>query len=63
VGVAAQIGEPDRAIGKCSRSRTVVRWLHKTYRSLVRCSGSIRCSIRSEMIRVSKNSPSRKRRN
>ena len=40
----------------------VARWL-QTCRSLPRCSGSIRCSIRSGMIRASKNSPSRKHRN
>ena len=37
-------------------------WL-RACRSLPRCSGSIRCSIRSGMIRASKNSPSRKHRN
>jgi len=36
-------------------------WL-ETYRSLLRCSGSIQCSIRSGTIRASKNSPPRPRR-
>ena len=39
-----------------SRYRTLAHWL-QTCRSLLRCSGSIRCSIRSGMIRASKNSP------
>jgi tetratricopeptide (TPR) repeat protein len=43
-----------------SRYRAVAHWLPG--RSLLRCSGSIRCSIRSERIRASKNSPPRSRR-
>ncbi len=44
-----------------SRYRTLVRWPHKIYRSLPRCFGSIRCSIRSATIRASRNSASRRR--
>ena len=57
--VAAQMGEPDRAIAALQKllSIPVLRrtscW---TCRSLLRCSGSIQCSIRSGMIRASKNS-------
>ena len=40
----------------------MAHWL-KTCRSLLRCSGSIRCSIRSATIRASKSSPPRPRRN
>src|SRR5206468_10158852 len=61
--VAAQMGEPDRAIAalqKLLRSRTLALSLRA--RSLLRCSGSIRCSIRFGTIRVSKNSPPRPRR-
>ena len=39
------------------RYRTLVRWLHKMYRSLRRYSDWIRCSIRSGVIRASRNSP------
>ena len=45
-----------------SRYHTRGRWL-RACRSLPRCSGSIRCSIRSGRIRASRNSPSRKHRN
>jgi len=45
-----------------SRSRMQADWV-KTGRLLPRCSGSIRCSIRFGVIRVSKNSPPRPRRN
>jgi hypothetical protein len=58
--VAAQVGEPDRTIAalqKLSRSLMKGRWL-QVCRSLLRCSRSIPCSIRSEIIRVSKNSSS-----
>ena len=44
-----------------SRSRTLAHWL-RACRSLLRCSGSIQCSIRSGMIRASKNSSPRPRR-
>ena len=47
---------PSPLYRNCSRYRASARWL-KTCRSLPRCSGSIRCSIRSGMIRASKNSP------
>ena len=56
--VAAQMGESDRAIAALQKLLSIpygARWL-RTCRSLLRCSGSIRCSIRSGMIRVSKNS-------
>ena len=43
-----------------SRYRTRAHWL-EACRSLLRCSGSIRCSIRSGMIRASKNSPRARR--
>ena len=45
-----------------SRYRTRAHWL-RACRSLLRCSGSIRCSIRCATIRVSKNSPPRPHRN
>ena len=63
--VAAQAGEPaalSRQFKNCSRYQAVVHLLWAS-RLLPRCSGSIRCSIRSGMIRASKNSPSRKHRN
>src|SRR5262249_7047780 len=44
-----------------SRYRSVAYWLNKGH-SLLRCSGSIRCSIRCETIRASKNSSPRPRR-
>ena len=53
---------PSPLYRNCSRYRMQARWL-QTCRSLPRCSGSIQCSIRSGMIRASKNSPSRPRRN
>ena len=63
--VASQTGEPDRAIPALqkllSRYRLVARSL-PTRRSLPRCSGSIRCLIRSETIRASRNSPLEPRR-
>ena len=46
---------PSPLYRKYSRYRTLVHSI-KTCRSLRRCSGSIRCSIRSGMIRASKNS-------
>ena len=56
--VSAQMGEPDRAVAAFTEAALDAvrrrRWL--TCRSLLRCSGSIRCSIRSETIRASKNS-------
>ena len=53
---------PSPLYRNCCRYRILARWL-RTCRSLPRCSGSIRCSIRFGMIRASKNSPSRPRRN
>src|SRR5437762_3176474 len=56
--VAAQTGEPDPPLplySKCSRYRARAHW-RNTCRSLLRCSDSIRCLIRSGMIRASKNS-------
>ena len=63
--VAAQMGEPDRAIAALQKLLSIpyAGPLAANCRSLPRCSGSIRCSIRSGMIRASKNSPSRPRRN
>ena len=63
--VAAQMGEPDRAIAALQKLLSIPYSgaLAAGRRSLPRCSGSIRCSIRSGMIRASKNSPSRKHRN
>ena len=60
--VAAQTGEPDRAVAAletCSRYRMRARYLWATRRLLLRFFGSIQCSTRCEMIRVSKNSSSR----
>ena len=56
--VAAHMGEPDRAIAALQKLLSIPYEgaLASTCRSLLRCSGSIRCSIRSGMIRVSKNS-------
>ena len=56
--VAAQMGEPDRAIAALQKLLSIpyAGALGETCRSLLRCSGSIRCSIRSGMIRASKNS-------
>ena len=56
--VAAQMGEPDRAIAALQKLLSIpyAGALAETCRSLLRCSGSIRCSIRSGMIRASKNS-------
>src|SRR6266576_3259971 len=45
----------------CSRHRTKARLMPQTCRSLLRSSGSIKCSIRSGMIRASKNSARRNR--
>ena len=63
--VAARMGEPDRAIAALQKLLSIpyqmAHWL-QACRSLLRCSGSIRCSIRSGMIRASKNSPPRPRR-
>ena len=63
--VAAQMGEPDRAIAALQKLLSIpyeAHWLGPC-RSLLRCSGSIRCSIRSGMIRASKNSLLRKHQN
>ena len=62
--VAAQMGEPDRAIAALQQVLSIPGTAHwtNTCRSLLRCSGSIRCSIRSGMIRASKNSSLRPRR-
>ena len=59
--VAAQIGEPDRAIAALQKLLSMPGDLRlpKTCRSLPRCSGSIQCSIRSGTIRASKNSAKR----
>ena len=57
--VAAQTGEPDRAIAALQKLLSIPyegALPAATRRSLLRCSGSIRCSIRSGMIRVFKNS-------
>ncbi len=51
---------PSPLYRNCSRFRTREHSL-QTCRSLPRCSGSIQCSIRSGMIRASKNSPPRPR--
>ena len=63
--VSAQMGEPDSAIAALQKLLSipyaVASWL-RTCRSLPRCSGSIQCSIRSGMIRASKNSAKRNRR-
>jgi hypothetical protein len=62
--VAARMGDPDRAIAALQKLLSVPYGdaLAAGRRSLLRCSGSIRCSIRSGMIRASKNSPPRPRR-
>ena len=60
--VAAQMGEPDRAIAALQKLLSIPdAWPagSRTCRSLPRCSGSIRCSIRSGTIRASKNSAKR----
>ena len=63
--VAAQMGEPDRAIAALQKLLSIpyAGPLAANCRSLPRCSGSIRCSIRSGMIRASKNSPPNKHQN
>ena len=62
--VLAQAGEPDRAITVIQKLLSIPSAGYRCgLRSLLRCSGSIRCSIRSGMIRASRNSRSRKRRN
>jgi hypothetical protein len=54
--VAAQMGEPDRAIAALQKLLSIpYEGALAACRSLLRCSGSIRCSIRSGMIRASKN--------
>jgi len=55
--VAAQMGEPDRAIAALQKLLSIpyAGSLSTTMRLLPRCSGSIQCSIRCEMIRASKN--------
>ena len=54
--VAAQMGESDRAIAALQKLLSIpyAGALPASVRSLPRCSGSIRCSIRCGMIRVSK---------
>ncbi len=54
--VAARMGEPDRAIATLQKLLSFCTRAHspQTCRSLPRCSGSIRCSIRFGMIRASK---------
>ena len=57
--VAAQTGEPDRAIAALQKLLSIPyrgALAGAACRSLPRCSGSIQCSIRSGMIRASKNS-------
>ena len=63
--VSVQMGEPDRAIAALQKLLSIPYEgpLAVNMPLLPRCSGSIRCSIRSGMIRASKNSPSRKHRN
>jgi hypothetical protein len=56
--VAAQLGEPDRAIAalqKLLSYRLAAQSLQETCRLLPPCSGSIPCSIRFGVIRASKN--------
>ena len=63
--VAARMGEPDRAIAALQKLLSIPctgALAANTCRSLLRCSGSIRCSIRSGMIRASKNSSLHRRR-
>ena len=61
--VSARMGEPDRAIAALQKllSMPYDGALAKTCRSLLRCSGSIRCSIRFGMIRGFKSSVKTKR--
>jgi tetratricopeptide (TPR) repeat protein len=61
--VAGRMGEPDRAIAVLQKllSLPYEGPLGVTCRSLLRCSGSIRCSIRSGVIRASKNSARKSR--
>src|SRR6266513_403788 len=54
---------PSPLYKKCSRYRTKVRWAAGSVRLLLRCSGSIQCSIRCAMIRAFKDSPPRPRQN
>ena len=63
--VSAQAGEPDRAITAIQKLLSIPSGgsFGRASRLRPRCSGSIRCSIRSGMIRASKNSRSRKHRN
>jgi tetratricopeptide (TPR) repeat protein len=63
--VATQMGESDRAIAAIEKLLSIPESgpLATACRSLLRYSGSIPCSIRSGMIRASKNSSPRKRRN
>ena len=59
--VAAQMGEPDRAIAALEKLLSIPGHDRlNCCRLLQHCSGSIRCSIRSGMIRASKNSVARK---
>ena len=61
--VAAQMGEPDRAIAALQKLLSIpYGGACLARRSLLRCSGSIQCSIRSGMIRASRNSSPRPRR-
>ncbi len=55
--VAAQTGEPDRAVAALEKLLSIPYAANcpKTYRSLQRYSGSIRCSIRFGTIRASRN--------
>jgi len=55
--VAARIGEPDRAIAALQKLLSIpgADALAKTCRSLLRCSGSIQCSIRSGTFNASSN--------
>ena len=58
--VSAKMGEPDRAIAALQKLLSIPTRAHWVKcRLLPRCSGSIRCSIRSGTIRASKNSAKR----
>ncbi len=62
--VAARMGEPDRAIAALQKLLSIsYAGFSGGLRSLLRCSGSIRCSIHSGVTRVFRNSPRRPRRN
>ena len=60
--VAAQMGEPDRAIAALQKLLSIPAVTDTARHLLPLCSGSIRCSIRSGMIRAFKKSSPRRRR-